>query len=126
MPLVTLTVRKPKPAGFKNAVLDAVHASLQHIGVPPTDLFQRVLELDAEDFRFHPTYPDAARPRGDDFVLVEVLLSAGRSVKVKREFLSKLGQLLEAAGFDMEQVMVVFRETTWENWSFAGGRQIHA
>jgi hypothetical protein len=34
-------------------------------------------------------------------------------------------QALEARGFDMEQVMLVFRETTWENWSFAGGRQIH-
>jgi hypothetical protein len=25
-------------------------------------------------------------------------------------------------GLDTEQVMVVFKETAWENWSFGGGR----
>ena len=34
MPLVTLTVRKPKPVAFKTKVLDAVHASLVSSGVP--------------------------------------------------------------------------------------------
>ncbi len=52
MPLVTLTVRKPKPAAFKANVLDAVHAALISSGVPAADKFQRVLELDADDFRF--------------------------------------------------------------------------
>ena len=36
MPLVTLTVRKPKSAEFKAKVLDAVHASLVSSGVPGT------------------------------------------------------------------------------------------
>ena len=58
MPLVTLTVRKPKSAAFKSAVLDAVHAALVSSGVPPADRFQRVIELEAEDFRFDPGYPD--------------------------------------------------------------------
>ena len=44
MPLVTLTVRQPKSAEFRAAVLDAVHAALVSSGVPATDLFQRVLE----------------------------------------------------------------------------------
>ena len=125
MPLITLTVRKQKTTEFKASVLDAVHEALKHIGVPPTDLFQRVLELDEEDFRFHPTYPDATKPRTNDFVLIEVLLSAGRSVKVKKEFLVNLKAQFESKQFDMENVMVVFKETTWENWAFAGGRQIH-
>jgi len=33
---------------------------------------------------------------------------------------------LSAAGFEPENVMVCFKETAWENWSFAGGRIIHA
>ena len=37
MPLVTLTVYKPKPAAFKSKVLDAVHAALVALGVPVTD-----------------------------------------------------------------------------------------
>ena len=30
------------------------------------------------------------------------------------------------AGLEPENVMVVFVETTFENWSFGGGRLIHA
>jgi hypothetical protein len=29
-------------------------------------------------------------------------------------------------GFNAENVMVCFKETSWENWSFGGGRLIHA
>ncbi len=64
MPLVTVTVRKPAPAGRKAAILDAVHAALVASGVPDTDRFQRVLELAPEDFRYDPAYPDLANPRG--------------------------------------------------------------
>ncbi|GAA5077806.1 tautomerase family protein [Lysobacter panacisoli] len=125
MPLVTLTVRKPTAVERKSAVLDAVHAALVASGVPDTDRFQRVFELDAADFRYDPGYPDAASPRGDDFVLIEILWSIGRSVKVKKKFLADLMERLAHAGLEPEHVMVVFKETTWENWSFAGGRLIH-
>jgi phenylpyruvate tautomerase PptA (4-oxalocrotonate tautomerase family) len=125
MPIVTLTVRRPKPAEFKSTVLDAVHASLIASGVPEADLFQRVVELDRDDFRYHPSYPDLQRNRSDDFALVEILWSAGRSVKVKKKLLGELMSRLSASGLDPENVMVFFVETTWENWSFGGGRLIH-
>ncbi len=125
MPLVTLTVRKPKTREFKSAVLDAVHGALVASGVPVIDKFQRVLELDAIDFRFDHSYPDLATPRNDDFVLIEILWSAGRSVKVKKALLGELMTNLRGAGFDPENVMVCFKETSWENWSFGGGRLLH-
>jgi phenylpyruvate tautomerase PptA (4-oxalocrotonate tautomerase family) len=126
MPLVTLTVRSPKPEAFKSAALAAIHRALVAAGVPQDDLFHRVLELGEEDFRFNPRYPDAARARTPDFVLVQILLSVGRSVKVKRKILADLVEgLRREPGIDPEDVMVVFQETQWENWSFAGGRQIH-
>jgi len=125
MPLVTLTVRKPKSADFTARVLDAVHASLVATGVPDTDRFQRVLQLDADDFRFDSGYPDVAGARNGDFVLIEILWSVGRSVKVKKKLLGELMDRLRAAGMDPENVMVVFKETGWENWAFAGGRILH-
>jgi len=125
MPLVTLTVRKPKSPELKAALLDAVHAALVSSGVPPTDRFQRVLELDAESFRFDPAYPDLPRHRDDDFVLIEILWSVGRSVKVKRKLLEELLSATTTIGLNPENVMVVFKETSWENWSFAGGRLLH-
>ena len=125
MPLVTITVRKPKPSAFKTTVLDAVHAALASSGVPATDKFQRVIELDADDFRFDPSYPELKTERTNDFVLIEILWSVGRSVKVKRKFLEELMTSLADAGFNPENVMVCFKETSWENWSFGGGRLIH-
>ena len=125
MPLVTLTVLRPKSAQFKDSALNAIHAALVSVGVPDADRFHRVLELAPEDFRFDRSYPDVQGKRTDDFMLVEVVLSAGRSVKVKKEFLAHLVAGLRAAGHDPENLMVVFKETTWENWAFAGGRQIH-
>jgi len=126
MPLVTLTVRRGKDAAFKSAVLEGVHRALVASGVPETDRFHRVLELSADDFRFDPSYPDPSKPRDDDFVLIEVLLSAGRSVKIKRKIAADLiAALREAPGLDPENVMLAFKETTWENWSFGGGRFIH-
>jgi phenylpyruvate tautomerase PptA (4-oxalocrotonate tautomerase family) len=125
MPFVTLTVRKPKTAEFKDKVLAAVHAALVATGVPDTDRFQRVLELDAADFRYDSHYPDVQTTRTDDFVLIEILWSVGRSVKVKKKLLGELMEHLRAGGLDPENVMVVFKETSWENWSFAGGRLLH-
>ena len=126
MPLVTLTIRRPKATTFKTAVLEAVHATLVSAGVPETDKFQRVIELDADDFRFDPRYPDLKTERNADFVLIEILWSIGRSVKIKKKLLAELMASLSSAGLNPENVMVCFKETSWENWAFGGGRLIHA
>jgi phenylpyruvate tautomerase PptA (4-oxalocrotonate tautomerase family) len=95
-------------------------------GVPEKDRFQRVLELGSDDFRFDPEYPDLTARRTDDFILIEILLSVGRSVKVKKKILADiLAGLAKDPGLSAENVMVCFKETLWENWSFGGGRFIH-
>ena len=59
-------------------------------------------------------------------MLIEILLSVGRSVKVKNKILADLMAALAIdPGLNAENVMVVFKETSWENWAFGGGRQIH-
>ena len=126
MPLVTVTLRKGKTAEFKTQVLGAVHGALVASGVPETDRFQRVHELSEEDFRFDSTYPNLTQPRTADFVLIEILLSVGRSVKVKKSILADLmAALTKSPGLNPDNVMVVFKETQWENWAFAGGRLLH-
>jgi phenylpyruvate tautomerase PptA (4-oxalocrotonate tautomerase family) len=125
MPLVTLTVRKPKSHAFKAGVFAAVHAALVSAGVPAADKFQRVIELSEEDFFFDPRYPDLQSDRDHDFVLIEVLWSVGRSVKVKKQLLEGLMSSLVELKLNPENIMVVFKETSWENWSFGGGRLLH-
>lgn len=129
MPWVTLTVNDTLPAAQRRALLDAVHDALVHVGVPQADRFQRVLALPAEAFVFDPHYPAAdtnGPPRDARFAVVEVLWSVGRSLKVKRQLLQHLHEQLLARGLDPEQLMLVFKETAWENWSFAGTRVLHA
>ena len=127
MPLVTLTIREGKSSEFKSVVLNAVHGALSASGVPEKDRFQRVLELSADNFRFDPEYPDLTARRTEDFVLIEILLSVGRSVKVKKKILADiLGGLSKGPGLNPENVMVCFKETLWENWSFGGGRATYS
>jgi hypothetical protein len=126
MPLVTLTVRDSAPPAYRRQLLDAVHGALVAVGVPPVDRFQRVIALDAASLVVDESYPDVAGRRGERFALIEVLWSAGRSVKVKRQMLQHLAASLAETGIDAEQVMLVFKETTWENWAFAGTRLLHA
>jgi len=45
MPLITVTVRKPKTPAFKAARLDGAHAAVA-AGVPAADRFQRAPELE--------------------------------------------------------------------------------
>ena len=127
MPLVTLTLRPGKPKDFKLAILGAVHGALVASGVPEKDRFQRVLELGPDDFRFDGEYPDLPASRTDDFLLIEILWSVGRSVKVKRKVLADIvAGIGKSPGLQPDDIMVVFKETAWENWAFAGGRIIHA
>lgn len=122
MPIVTITVRKPKTAEFKDRVLAAIHAGLVDIGVNPNDRFHRVLELEPADFQYDASFPDVKTARGDDFVLVEILLGTGRSVKLKKALVAGILERLAPQGFDAENLMVVFQDVAWENWSPAGGR----
>src|SRR5690242_18798240 len=127
MPLVTVTLQKDPGREFKSAILDGVQRSLVASGVPETDRFQRVLTLDEASFRYDARYPDVATARSADFVLIEILWSVGRSVKVKRKVTADIvAALARDPGLDPEQVMIVFTETAWENWAFAGGRLLHA
>ena len=125
MPLITFTLQKGKPTAFKQQVGEAVHQSLVKIGVPSDDRFQRFIELDAENLVYSRTYPDLQEPRTADFIIIEILFSVGRSVKVKKQLLSHIIEGLQALGIAPNDVFVSFQETAWENWSFAGGKLLH-
>ncbi len=129
MPWVTLTVSDRMPQPQRRALLDAVHEALVAVGVPRADRFQRVIALPDEAFVFDSHYPAAdtlSPPRDARFAVAEVLWSVGRSVKIKRQLLQCLHEQLGARDLDPEQLMLVFKETAWENWSFAGTRLLHA
>jgi phenylpyruvate tautomerase PptA (4-oxalocrotonate tautomerase family) len=127
VPIVTITVRRPKSTAFKTNVLESVYESLVEAGgAHPKDRFHRVHELDADDFRFDARFPDLETDRSDDFVLVEILLGAGRSVRVKKQILKEMVERLAKRGLNPEHVMVFFQDVPWEAISTGGGRVPHA
>lgn len=126
MPLITITLPKGRSAGEKRQIADAVHNALVAAGVPVQDRFQRIIELEEENLIYDRNYPDLETPRSDKFVLIEILFSVGRSVKIKRKILSDLMEGLKQIDVSPNDTMVVFKETAWENWAFANGQIIHA
>jgi len=125
MPVVTFTLLKGQPAALKTKLGQAVNLALENAGVPKADRFQRFLELDNENFTYDLYYPDLTEPRTDRFVLIEILFSVGRSVKIKQKILFDMLEHLQAAGISSNDIMVSFQETAWENWSFANGHILH-
>ena len=125
MPVVTLTVRSSAARELRAKVLDSIHAALVNAGADRKDRFHRVLELDDADFQYDPKFPDVKTERTGEFVLAEILLGAGRSVKVKKKILADIVERVAAQGIDPENIMVVFHDVPWENWSPAGGRMPH-
>ena len=48
-------------------------------------------------------------------------------MRIKRPLAADIASgVAEAAGIDVEQVMIVFIETAWENWAFSSGELLHA
>lgn len=126
MPFVTITLGKGRTAEQKQKIGDAIQAALVDTGVPAADRFQRFIELESENFIFDNQYPDLSKPRTAQFTVIEILLSVGRSVKVKKKILAGLVEKLKGQGYDPNDIFVVFKETSWENWAFANGELLHA
>jgi phenylpyruvate tautomerase PptA (4-oxalocrotonate tautomerase family) len=125
MPLITITAAKGRTPEEKRAIGDAVHKALIVSGVPDADRFQRFFDLEPENFIYDTHYPDLTEGRTEAFTIIEILLSVGRSVKVKRSILEKLIEGLELLHIAPKDVFVCFKETAWENWSFANGKLLH-
>jgi phenylpyruvate tautomerase PptA (4-oxalocrotonate tautomerase family) len=121
MPLVRIELPAGKPAAWKRAVADGVHAALvETAGVPTDDRFQ-ILSEQTRDMRIvDPNYLGIART--DDFVLVQIFLSAGRSDAVKRGLYAAIARNLASdPGLRPQDAMIALAENTRVDWSFGNG-----
>jgi hypothetical protein len=100
----------------------AIQAASINAGYPEDDLFQRFLQLGPGDFRVDPNYPALPRPRTDQILMIEVLISSGTDSNRKRGLVAALVENLREAGIDPNDIMVFFLETDRTNSSFSSGR----
>jgi Tautomerase enzyme len=78
MPVVTFTVPRGLSASEKSRLSEAMLEAQVAAGFERNDLFHRFLEVDPSDLLVDPGYPGYETDRSDRFVLVEVIISAGR------------------------------------------------
>ncbi len=121
MPLVRVSLISGKSPEYRRAVADSVHRALvDAIKIPEKDRFQIITEHAPGDFIYDPSYLDV--PRSDDVMLVQITLSAGRSVEVKRALYARMVELLAASpGIRKQDLFVSLVEVANENWSFGNG-----
>ena len=121
MPLVRIALRKGTKPEFRRAVADSVHrAMVETIKVPEQDKFQVITEHDESGLIYDPSYLGISR--SDGVILVQITLSAGRTVDVRKALFARIVQLLrESPGVRPEDVFVSLVEVAKENWSFGNG-----
>jgi len=108
--------------GEKDRLSTAIHAASIAVGYPEDDLFQRFLSLGPSDLRVDLNYPALPKPRTDQLLMIEVLVSSGTDTNRKKGLVVALIEKLGEAGIDPNDIMVFFLETDRASGSFGGGR----
>ncbi|HZQ72059.1 MAG TPA: tautomerase family protein [Burkholderiales bacterium] len=120
MPLVRISLAKGKRPAFRRQAADAVHrAMVETIEVPPLDRFQIITEHEPADFVYDAKYLGIART--DDLAVIQITLTAGRSLEKKRALFRRIADNLAALGMRREDVWINLVEVAKENWSFGNG-----
>src|ERR1700733_7398773 len=122
MPLFTVTMKSNRSTNEKDRLSRAIHAASIAAGYPEDDLFQRFLSLEPSDFRADLHYPALPKPRTDQTLMIEVLVSSGTDTNRKRDLVAALVEKLGEAGINPNDIMVFFLETDRANGSFGGDR----
>jgi|SRR5262245_25872531 len=120
MPLVRIDLLKGRSDTEVTAIGGAIHRALvECLNVPERDHFQVLTEHAPGHLVYDPDYLETKRT--DGIVIVQVILSAGRTTEQKRAFYAKAAELLRDAGVRPEDVTVALVENTREDWSFGNG-----
>ncbi|MCB0208401.1 MAG: tautomerase family protein [Anaerolineae bacterium] len=126
MPLVTITLSTVWSLEDQHMIADGIHEAIVGVGFPQKDRFQKIHRLPQEQFIYDDRHPNLTEARSEKFVLVEIVLSLGRSVEFKKDLVTRIVQNLETRpGIAPHDVMVLLIETARENWAFASGVQYY-
>ncbi|MEH3146935.1 MAG: tautomerase family protein [Methylobacterium frigidaeris] len=119
MPLVHITLKRPRPDAERRVLADAVHAALvSALGVPADDRFQ-IVSSRHDELIYDPGYLGVSRD--DDLVVLQIHISTGRSVAQKQALFRALADETARTGLDPRNLFVTLVETARENWSFGDG-----
>jgi 4-oxalocrotonate tautomerase len=126
MPLVRISMLAGKSADYRRRVGDAVHQGLvEAVRIPEQDRFQVISQHDADGLVVDRHYLGIERT--DDCVVIQITLSAGRSLAIKQALFRRIADLLhERTGVRRQDVFINLVEVAAENWSFGNGEAQYA
>lgn len=120
--MFTVTTKSNASTDEKDRLSRGIHAASIAAGYPEDDFFQRFLSLGPSDLRVDLYYPALPKPRTDQMLMIEVLVSSGTDTDRKKGLVAALVEKLGEAGIDPNDIMVFFLETDRASGSFGGGR----
>ena len=125
MPLVRISLRKGRAAESRRKLGDAVHRALvDAFGAPEKDRFQVLTEHAPGDLVYDPGYLGIART--SDIVIVQLTVSAGRTLAQKRALFKAIADNFHKLGVRREDAWINLVEVAKENWSFGLGEASYA
>ena len=125
MPLVRISIHRGRAPELRRKLGDAIHRALvETINVPELDRFQILTEHEPGDLVYDPGYLGIART--NDIVIVQITLSAGRTLAQKRKLFRRIADNLAATGLRREDAWINLVEVAKENWSFGLGEASYA
>jgi hypothetical protein len=122
MPLFTVTMKSNGSTSQKELLSRAIHAASIAAGYPEDDLFQHFLSLGPSDLRVDLCYSALPKPRTDQMLMIEVLVSSGTDTNRKKGLVAAQVEKLGEAGIDPNDIVVFFLETDRASGSFGAGR----
>ena len=121
MPLTRVSLKRGKPAAFRQAILESLYQAMREtFDVPEGDQFMTIAEHDDDDFVYGADYLGIRR--SDDLVLIQLTVSNTRTVAKKQALYRRIVERLsENPGLRPEDVFINLVEVLPENWSFGDG-----
>ncbi|MEC0184670.1 tautomerase family protein [Paenibacillus peoriae] len=121
MPLTRIVTLEGRSSEAKARIKEVVSQTIVgKLHVPANDRFLVIEEHNRENFSFDPNCLDIER--SDEFLIVQIILNAGRSPEVKKEFYAALAeQLHQQCDIRTEDVFINLIEVTKDNWSYGNG-----
>jgi len=121
MPLIRIDLQQGKAPEYRRAISEAVQRALVEVfSVPARDQFQVFSQHSPGTLVYNPQYLGIERT--ENFLMIQVFLSTGRSAELKQSFYARLAALLkESPGVRPEDVMINLVEVRAEDWSFGNG-----
>lgn len=116
MPSTLISIRKPRPAAERSAIIEAVHAAMvETIKIPEDDRALRLQTFDGGDTSF-------GAAASENYTLVEITLFPGRTHDAKRALYRAIVRRLGDFGIEAAAVKVILHEVARENWGLRGGQ----